>query len=143
VSRAADGRGARGAVLLEVVLALGLFAAAVGAVATAFDASCASIRQLRLDARGADLAVTLASQLQMGDLPVADDGPNPYDEPLEQWTWQVVTREVPLPADGAAVKQVRIIVAKPAEDYVYELGYLAADLPDASDGRAPGAGDRP
>lgn len=116
----------RAVVMLEIVFALVLFAAAAGTIIGAFGACIRSVRDLRVEQRASDLAATLVSQVQMGDLPADNDGPNPYDEPLEDWTWEIAVTDLPEPVDGARIKQVRVIITNAAEGYVYRLAYLAA-----------------
>jgi hypothetical protein len=65
-------------VLLEVVIALALFFGAAVVVLVGLHSSVVAARKLRLEARGADLAVTLLSELQMGQLAVEDAGPDAY-----------------------------------------------------------------
>lgn len=81
---------ARGAILLEVVLAMTLFVFGAAAVATALSRSLDSARRLRIRARAADLAVTTVSEIQMGVLPLERVEPTYFDEvDLRQWTWAV------------------------------------------------------
>lgn len=128
---------ARAAVLLEIVFAITLLTAAAGTILSAFDASIHSLGRLRLQGQASDLAVTLLSQVQMGDLPAADDGPNQYEEPLEEWSWEIVAEDLPEPIEGAVMKKVRIIVSNTVEDYTYELAYLVAG--DEEDGLTSGS----
>ena len=62
----AGGRNARGSVLLEVVLALVLFAAAATVIGIALNSAIGSVERLRLGAQAADLSVTVFSELQLG-----------------------------------------------------------------------------
>lgn len=139
----------RAAALLEIIFAISLLAAAAGTILSAFDASIDSLARLRLTGQASDLAVTLLSQVQMGDLPAADDGPNQYEEPLEDWSWEIVAEDLPEPIEGAVMKKVRIIVTNTVQDYAYELAYLVAgDEEDAfaADSTDPGVdefGDLP
>lgn len=121
---------ARAAALLEIIFAISLLAAAAGTILSAFDASIDSLGRLRLAGQASDLAVTLVSQVQMGDLPAADDGPNQYDEPLEDWSWEIVTEDLPEPIEGVVIRKVRIIVTNTVEDYAHELAYLVAGNED-------------
>ena len=116
----------RAVVLLEIVFALALFAAVAGTIIGAFGACIRSVGNLRLEQRASNLAATLLSQVQMGDLPADSDGPNVYDEPLEDWTWEIAVTDLPEPIDGARIKRVRVIITNVVEGYVYRLAYLAA-----------------
>jgi type II secretory pathway pseudopilin PulG len=59
-------------VLLEVILALVLFAAAAAVIGVGLHSSIASVDRLRLGAQAADLAVTAFSELQLGLRSVTD-----------------------------------------------------------------------
>jgi len=90
---------ARGVVLLEVVLAVALFALAAGVVGGGLSGSLRTARRLEAEATAADLAVTVVSWLDLGLLPLEDAGPEAFeDEDRLGWTWQVMTG----PADDAA-----------------------------------------
>ena len=80
----------RGAVLLEVILALVLFVAAAAVIASGLNASLNGVERLRLNAHAVDLAVTVLSELQMGARAVEMGGTaQAFDPPFEQWTWEV------------------------------------------------------
>ena len=84
--------GARGgAVLLEVVISLALFVSGAAVVGLGLENSIRTAGRVRDAAEAADLVVTLASEIQMGLVEPTDQGPFDYEEPLEGWTWQVVT----------------------------------------------------
>jgi len=119
-------RDARAIVLLEIIFAMTLFAAMAGVVLSSLHSSISAVSRLRLDNRAADLAATVLSQIQMGDLAPVDDGPNEFAEPLEDWTWQIVTTDLREPIEGAAVKRVEIIITNTAENYTHQLALLLA-----------------
>ena len=74
------------------------------------------------------LAVTLLSELQMGQLALEDAGPEQYeDEHLADWTWEIVTRDVEDTwefEDLEPMKQVEIIVSRPGRGFEYRLVHL-------------------
>ena len=121
-------RGPAGVVLLEVVLALALFFGAALVVLAGLNASLRTAQRVRLEAEAADLAVTLLSEIQMGLVPPADDGPNEYEyEGLADWTWELVTQpfdegltEVALPE----FLHVEIVIRHVPSGYTYRLGQL-------------------
>jgi len=83
-------RGQAGVILLEVVLALALFAATVTTVAASLARCNASVSRLDIRGRATDLAVTLRSEVQLGLVEVAQTDPTTYeDETLAEWTWQL------------------------------------------------------
>lgn len=79
----------RGAVLLEVVLALTLLVSAGAVIGMGLQKSIRTAAQINDAAQAADLAVTLVSQLQMGLVEPADQGAIAYAEPMAEWTWQI------------------------------------------------------
>ncbi len=78
-----------GTVLLEVILALGLFMGAALAIGTGLSRGTAEVERLRSKAHAVDLAVSILSELQIGIRPVAPAGPEPCAPPFEDWTSQV------------------------------------------------------
>jgi hypothetical protein len=80
---------ARGAVLLEVILALVLFVAAATIVTSGMNAALESVERQRRNAHAMNLAVTVMSELQMGLRTAASSGPEDFPAPFEAWTWEV------------------------------------------------------
>ena len=78
-----------GAVLLEVLLALMIFAMTAGLFSGAFGRTARTLAELDRQARAADLMVTVVSELQLGLIELTDAGPEPFEPPLDNWTWQV------------------------------------------------------
>jgi len=124
-------RGAPGVVLLEVVLAMTLFFLAAGVIVGGLNSALRAVQQVRLESQGADLAVTLLSEIQMGLMPIASDGPNAYqDEELAGWTWQTVASPADSGAgDGGELTRVEVVVANSSANFAYRLAEL---LPGSS-----------
>jgi len=127
---------APGAVLLEVVLALALFVMAAAIVLGGVGRSVDAAIRLQRQARAADLAVTLLSRIQMGQVDPVSDGPNAYadqpnddwEEELEDWTWQVVATEpAGLDPDAPPLKTVEVIITHVPTGYNYRLAGLRPD----------------
>lgn len=136
-----------GAVLLEVVLALGIFFMGAAVVAGSLNISITATQRIKLQAQAADLAVTKLSEIQMGLLSVADDGPNAYseDENLPDWTWQVVTTpmdEQMVVVAGPVLKRVEIIIRNANMSYVYRLTHVLPSQDDGG-GTTPAGGEGP
>ncbi len=135
---------ARGAVLLEIILAMTLFAGMVGVVLGAFDASLGAVRRCRLEAKAGDLAATVAAYVESGELPPSDAGPRSFAEPPfemilgEEWTWQIVTEDVPATLPGMNVRLVRILVVNEPEGVWHTLAMLVGAGAEAEEG---GGGD--
>jgi hypothetical protein len=100
-----------GAVLFEVVLALVLFAAAAAIIGGGFKAAIESLDRQRLQAHAADLAVSIMSELQMGLRSLADPGPQEFDEPFAEWTWEITSTTIG-ETDADAPTQVEIIIRR-------------------------------
>jgi len=102
----------RGTILMEVVLALALFFVSGAIVFAGLSASFGAVDRLRMQAQAADLAVSLFSEIEMGEVEPVNDGPNAYEEEsLADWTWQVVATPMELSSLAAPpMRQVEVIV---------------------------------
>jgi len=105
-------RAGRGTILMEVVLALALFCVSGAIVFSGLSASFGAVDRVRMQAQAADLAVSLLSEIEMGEIEPANDGPNAYEEEsLADWTWQVVAVPMEISSlTGPAMRQVEVIV---------------------------------
>jgi len=132
-------RGRRaGIVLLEVVLSISMVFAMAGVLFLGVDSSVRSARRLRLDAQAADLAVTLLSEIQMGLVDPADAGPEAYEEPLEDWMWEIVTTPLEeMPLDEQDIEQVEIIISHVDGSSTYRLVQLMAVAPQEEEDLPP------
>lgn len=111
-------------VLLEVVIALALFFGAAVVVLVGLNSSVVAARKLRLAARAADLAVTLLSELQMGQRPIEDASKAYEEEALADWTWEIITSDVEDTwefEDLQPMKRVEVIIAYPPRGFTYRL----------------------
>ena len=123
----AQSRNARqaGAVLLEVVLALVLFVAAAAILSGGLSSSLDGIERLRLQAHAADLAVSVLSELQLGIKTLALGGPQPFETPLESWTWEAVSTPVQTePDDTSPFKKIEVIIRHDEPALVYRLSQV-------------------
>ncbi|MBL7140184.1 MAG: hypothetical protein ISS74_04675 [Planctomycetes bacterium] len=115
----------RGAVLLEVVLAVAVFVGMAMAVLGGLSTCLKSARHVGLEAQATDLAVTLLSELQLDLLPVEDAGPEVYeDETLQEWTWQVAVVPIMTELAELEVNRVEITIRNTVYNYTYRLNYL-------------------
>lgn len=111
-----------GVILLEVVLALTLFVAMAATVGAAVNQCSAAAGRLRIRTRGADMAVTLFSKIQMGLIEPVETEPTQYEnENLVDWTWEIQTEEVDM---ATTVQHVKIIVTHEPTGLSHSLGYL-------------------
>ena len=117
----------RGLALLEIVLSLALFVAASTAILGGLGACLRSAQDARLSATASDLAVTLLSEIQMGLVPLENDGPNEYeDERLTGWTWEVIVADAEAfdteaYDDGPVTQYVEVVVSCADPAYEYRL----------------------
>ncbi len=122
----------RGAVLLEVVLALILFVAAAAVITGGMHASLDSVDRMRLNTHAADLAISVISELQLGIRGLDLTGPEPFEPPYENWTWEIVitSDEVPVVGSGLAIEeespltQVEVIIRHQDPPLTYRLSQL-------------------
>ena len=146
-ARAGD-RAQRGAVLLEVVLALVLFVAAAAIIGSALNTSANGVERLRLSVHAADLATSVLSELQIGSRTPGDGSPEPFAPPFETWMWQVTTLPVEdvtqpgssasgitaglqsgFPGIDASLVKVEVTIRDTDSDFVYRLSQI---MPAAS-----------
>ncbi len=115
-----------GTILMEVILALGLFMVTGAVVCGAFSSSFRAVDNVRLQAEAADLAVTKLSEIQIGQLEPDNDGPNAYEEEdLEDWTWEIAA--APLESDlmsDVRLLQVEIVITNTVRGTTYRLVQL-------------------
>jgi hypothetical protein len=129
----------RGAILLEVIFSIALLAGACAAIIGGFNACAQANRDLWMESKAADLAVTMLTEMQMGVVPPEDDGPTDYADPLADWCWQVVTADLPPQTlDGPTMRQVQIVVTYKPDSYSYTLMELV-NVPGATVTGTPSA----
>jgi len=118
-----------GIALLEVVFALSLFAAAAAVICSSFGASARSVSRMHRQALADNLAVTLLSEMQLDIVPAEDDGPYEFEEPFEDWTWEVVTAEMDdvIDVDGPVLMSVEIIIRHIEGNCTRRLTFLVPD----------------
>jgi len=120
-----------GTVLLEVVLALVLFAAAAAVIGAGLSASIDRVERLKLNAHAADLAVSVLSELQMGSKVLSGEGPESFEPPFDGWTWQAqaeVTTDEKV-RDTGRTKKVEVIIRHEDPAIVHRLCQVIR-LPD-------------
>lgn len=121
-------RGRRGTILLEVILALGIFFTVATVVFAAMSSSFSTVQRVVVKARAADLAITKLSEIRLGEIEIADDGPNAYEEEdLTDWTWQIVA--TPVQSDTtlpAPETQVEVVITHAPSGQVYRVVRLFA-----------------
>ncbi|HUU92297.1 MAG TPA: hypothetical protein VM238_13945 [Phycisphaerae bacterium] len=119
-----------GVALLEVVLGLALFFGVAVAILAGLSACVRSARDLRLQARAADLAITLLSEMQLGAVEIEDAGPMGYeDEALEDWSWEVTVTPIVGNLTELELTRVEIVIRNTPHDYTHRLYHLLSESP--------------
>lgn len=110
----------QGALLLEVVLALVLFAGAAVVIGVALNASMESVEKQRFQLHASDLAVTVMSGVQLGTRPAVSGGPGNFNVPFQDYTWQLVVTP-PEGNDAGSLLSAEVIVRHKPSALVYRL----------------------
>ncbi len=143
----------RAMVLLEVVLAMMLFFGGALVILAGLNSSLLGIQRVQMEARAADLAVTLLSEVQMGMVQLVSDGPSSYEDPaLADWTWEISIEpfeEQQLELELPEFQRVEVTIRNQSTGYATSLAILITDELVAEDTEAesgegitiPGAGD--
>lgn len=134
-----------GAALLEVVFSIAIFVFVAVVILNALNSSMAAANRLVLSAKAADLAVTCLSELEMAGGALQNEGPTPYDEPDQDWTWQVVTAAAQLPPAVPPATQVQVIITYLPTGFSYSIVHIEPDssgtaATDSSGGASIGGG---
>ncbi len=122
---APSGRGARAAVLLEVLLALILFVAAAAVVTTAFNSSLAGLERQKLGSQALNLAASVIAEIQLGIRPAGSDSPRPLEPPFQDWTWETVLTPTET-VDGAVtgLTRIEVVIRHPGTTTVQRLAQV-------------------
>ena len=114
----------QGSVLLEVILAVVLFAGAAVVVGIGLKAAMDGSERLRLNTHAGNLAVSVISELQMGIRSLADTGPEAFGPPFEGWVWEIAA--TPWTAESSAdnLTQVEVIVRYEPTEFVHRFAQV-------------------
>jgi hypothetical protein len=109
--------------LLEVVLALLLFVAAVAVVSSALNSSMASLERQRFRVHAANLAATVHAELDLGLRTTEALGPEPFEKPFDSWTWQLVPTAVEdkTSGDAGGLTAIEVEIRNTNSQAVYRL----------------------
>jgi len=126
-----------GAILLEVVLALVLFAAAAAIIGAGLNASISGLERLRLNTHAADIAVSVLSELQLGIKSLTVSGPQACEAPLQGWTWEAVATPMQAESrDSGHLKMIEVIVRHDEPPTAYRLSQIVRVEEPTSGGHA-------
>ena len=90
-----------------------------------------------------DLAVSLLSEMQLGLLEPVDDGPYDYEEPYEDWSWEIVTSDLDdvIVTEGPLMMRVELVIRHINGTCTRRLSYLVPGPLDDSGEVDPDAPD--
>jgi len=124
-------------ILLEVVLAMMLFFGGALVILAGLNSSLSGIQRVQIEARAADLAVTLLSEVQMGMVQLVSDGPSSYEDPaLAGWTWEISVvpfEEQQLDLELPQFQRVEVTIRNESSGYATSLSILMTDEPLADE----------
>lgn len=111
-----------GAVLLEVVLALALFAAAAAIIGGGIHSAIDGVERQKLNAHAVNLAISVVSEIQIGLRTLESAGPEPFESPFDHWTWQLVLAPTETEnGETSALTRVEVIVRHDEPPLVHRL----------------------
>jgi hypothetical protein len=120
----ASAAGQRAAILLEVVLALALFAAAAAIIGTGLGSSIDAVERQRLSTHAADMATSVLAEIQLG-IRKTETGPEAFEAPFEHWSWEL--RFSPVESElgqGTQLSLVEVIIRHDDPPLVHRLGQV-------------------
>ncbi len=100
----------RGAVLLEVVLALVLLAAAAAVIGAGLGQSMDAVERQRLNMHAANLAASVLAEMQLG-LRMPGNGPQAFEAPFDHWSWELRTAPVNADAEAGSTAALTLVEA--------------------------------
>lgn len=133
----------RGAVLLEVILALVLFVGAATMLSTALNASMEGVDRRRRQLHADDLAITVISEIQMGIRSASASGPDAFKAPFDLWSAQVLVQpDETGPGSAGGVAHVEVVIRHKEFPTVRRLAawVSASAVTSRSSGELPNSG---
>lgn len=129
----------QGAVLLEVVLALTLFAFAAGILSSSLNSAVQRTLRLHDQTHALDLAASVLAELELGIRTPQNSGPEPFESPFESWTWQIESTPSTFgTGDLSPLAQVTVIIRHTTSSTVQRLtGILPPTAPSTQPGDFP------
>lgn len=103
---------ARGAALLEVIIALALFVATAAIITSALSASLESLDRQRRSTHAANLAASVLAELQLGIRSAgAGASAQQFEPPFDNWTWEaaITPTETEL-GETSNLSQIEVII---------------------------------
>jgi hypothetical protein len=121
----------RGAMLLEVVLALGLFVMTAVFVLDGMTSATRAVSRARMDSAAADLAITIMSEVEIGTILMVNAGPTDFEMiGYEGWTWEVVFNPLPNHVELTQLLECEVVIRHEEDDIVHRMSQVLWDHPD-------------
>ena len=115
----------RGAVLLEVLLALFLFVAAAAIITASMNASLEGLDRLKLNTHAGNLATTVLAELQLGIRTADVSGEQAFEKPFEEWTCELARASAETESgEASGLTQIEVIIRRKNPDLVYRQAQL-------------------
>lgn len=112
----------QGAVLLEVILALGLMLFATAVINNGLQSSVDAVERLKYSTHAQNLTVSVISQIHMGLLPMVTTEAQPFTEPFQDWTYEIQAKDFgESPLNSSRPTQVEVIVRHTTLDYTRRM----------------------
>lgn len=111
---------ARGAVLLEVLLALMLFAITAAIITSSMNASMDGLERLKLNTHAANLAATTFAELELGLRAMDASGEQALEKPFDAWTCELSRLDAENESGEASdLTQIEVILRHKDFELVY------------------------
>ena len=115
----------RGAVLLEVLLALVLFVAAAAIITASMNASLEGLDRLKLNTHAGNLAASVLAELQLGIRTADVSGEQSFEKPFEEWTCELARAGAETESgEASGLTQIEVIIRRKNPDLVYRQAQL-------------------
>jgi hypothetical protein len=121
----------RAAVLLEVLLALMLFAATAAIVTSSMNASMVGLDRLRLNTHAVNLATSVFAELELGQRAADASGEQMLEKPFEVWTCELARTGGETEAgEASGLNQIEVILRHKDSGLVYrQMQWLKLSAP--------------
>ncbi len=131
-------RGSGGAVLLEVLLAVALFAAAASVATTALNASLESLDRQKLDCQALNFATSVMAEIELGIRSPSSSGAQPFETPFQEWTWETAQTPAETSAgDPTGLTRVEVVIRHQKQQIIQRLAQVVKINPTAATAAVP------
>ncbi len=115
----------RGAVLLEVLLALALFVAAAAVVSSALSSALKSLERQKLAAEALNVASSVMAEIQLGIRSASPEQQRTLEPPFDNWTWDLALTPTETGSGGiSGLALAEVVVRHKTEPVVRRLAQV-------------------